>query len=318
MPLFTVCEGCLQTMALFLLVYKKSKKNKQYNDMKQKSTSVHRPNIPLLDCPFDYIIGDASGKVLNEYARFPCKIACGVYALIVRGSAKATINITQYDFKENDLLWLEPGGFLLIHEFTEDALVYYVLFSSSFMEKNMFSPHLNLNPMALRTPLIHLQSDVAQVYKSMIQVMIDAGNCEPSQLSSAKMIHVANLLHTCYYELHNNNQPFVKSLDRKQEIYQTYAKLVLEHYHEWHQVSQYADAMHVTMPHLSSTIRSVSGRTAGDLIVDAIVTDAKSQLKITTQQIKEIAINLGFENVAFFNRFFKAHTGTTPKLYRNS
>ena len=35
-------------------------------------------NIPLLDCPKDYLIGDASGKVMNEYGRFSVKsnVAC--------------------------------------------------------------------------------------------------------------------------------------------------------------------------------------------------------------------------------------------------
>ena len=42
----------------------------------------------------------------------------------------------------------------------------------------------------------------------------------------------------------------------------------------------------------------------GDIIIEAILTDAKSQLKITNMQIKEIALSLGFDNVAFFNRFF--------------
>ena len=60
-------------------------------------------NIPLLDCPVDYLIGDASGKVMNEYGRFPCKIKCGVYAILVRGSARATINISQYEFQQNDV-----------------------------------------------------------------------------------------------------------------------------------------------------------------------------------------------------------------------
>ena len=46
--------------------------------------------------------------------------------------------------------------------------------------------------------------------------------------------------------------------------------------------------------------------------------DAKAQLKLSVTPIKEIAISLGFENVAFFNRFFKTHVGTTPKNYRNS
>jgi AraC-like DNA-binding protein len=45
--------------------------------------------------------------------------------------------------------------------------------------------------------------------------------------------------------------------------------------------------------------------------------DAKAQLKVTTMPIKEIAMRLGFENVAFFNRFFKSHVGVTPRAYRN-
>ena len=56
-------------------------------------------NIPIVDCPYgDYMIGDASGKLMNEYGRFPCKIKCGVYALLVRGTAHATINVTDYYF----------------------------------------------------------------------------------------------------------------------------------------------------------------------------------------------------------------------------
>ena len=107
-------------------------------------------------------------------------------------------------------------------------------------------------------------------------------------------------------------------MDRKTEIYQDYCQLVLQHYQEWHHVSQYADAMRLTLPHLCSTIKSVGDRTAGDIIIEAIITDAKSQLKITNLQIKEIALSLGFDNVAFFNRFFKSHVGVTPKAYRNA
>ncbi len=287
--------------------------------MAKKSISLENKNIPLLDCPFDFLIGDASGRILNEYASFPCKIKCGVFALIVRGNAKATINITQYEFKQNDLLWLEPDSFFLIHEFTEDALVYYVIFSSSFMEKNVLASHMKFNPLINYSPIMHLKEDVAQVYVNLIKILVDASNCEPSQLSSSKMIHVANLLQTCCLELQDNNRnKFIKPQDRKEEIYQTYIKLVLEHYQEWHHVARYAEEMHITLPHLCSTIKAVSDKTAGDLINDAIITDAKAQLKITSLQIKEISSNLGFENVAFFNRFFKSHVGVTPKIYRNS
>lgn len=273
--------------------------------------------IPLLDCPVDYLIGDATGKLMNEYGRFPCKIKCGVYALMVKGTAEATINITRYEFHENDLLYLEPDSFLLIHKFSEDALVYYLLFSSAFLDKNMFTGKLSLEALQMRNPIIHLDSERAEIYLDMYKLLAKATNTTPSSLNSDNMVYVFHILQLAYSMIAKTTDNYlVHPQDRKTEIYQEYTKLVLEHYTEWHHVSQYADSMRLTLPHLCSTIKQVSRKTAGDIINDAILMDAKAQLKITNLQVKEIALSLGFENVAFFNRFFKVHTGLTPKTYR--
>jgi len=276
-------------------------------------------NIPIVDCPYgDYMIGDASGKLMNEYGRYPCKIKCGVYALLVRGTAHATINVNEYDFKANDILLLEPGSFLLIHEFSEDALVYWIVFSSSFLEKHTFNNRMSLTAMQLHSPVIHSTDNHVQVLCAMYDTLIKALNAQPTMLDSEKMVHVFNLLQTSYAKFaHEQSEYLVKPMDRRTEIYQEYCQLVLQHYQEWHHVNQYAEAMRLTLPHLCSTIKSVGNRTAGDIITEAILTDAKSQLKITNLQIKEIALSLGFDNVAFFNRFFKSHVGVTPKAYRN-
>ena len=277
-------------------------------------------NIPIVDCPYgDYMIGDASGKLMNEYGRYPCKIMCGVYALLVRGTAHATINVTEYDFKANDILLLEPGSFLLIHEFSEDALVYWIVFGSKFLEKHTVNNKMSLSALQLHSPIITTTDSHAKVICAMYDTLIAALNAEPSMLDSEKMVHIFNLLQTSYTKYaHEQDSYLLKPLDRKTEIYQEYCQLVLSHYQEWHHVSQYAEAMRLTLPHLCSTIKSVGERTAGDIITEAIITDAKSQLKITNLQIKEIALSLGFDNVAFFNRFFKSHVGITPKAYRNS
>ena len=260
-------------------------------------------NIPIVDCPYgDYMIGDASGKLMNEYGRYPCKIKCGVYAFLVRGTARATINVTDYEFKQNDILLLEPGSFLFIRECSDDALVYWIVFGSKFLETKL-----------------SVSENHAEVICSMYDTVVKALNAQPTMLDSEKMVHIFNLLQTSYAKYaHEQDEYLVKPMDRKTEIYQEYCQLVLKHYQEWHHVSQYADAMRLTLPHLCSTIKSVGERTAGDIIIEAIITDAKSQLKITNLQIKEIALSLGFDNVAFFNRFFKSHVGVTPKAYRNA
>ena len=275
-------------------------------------------NIPIVDCPYgDYMIGDASGKLMNEYGRFPCKIMCGVYALLVRGTAHATINVTEYDFKANDILLLEPGSFFMIREFSDDALVYWIVFGSKFLEKYTVHNRMSLSALQLHSPKISVSENHAKVLCTVYDAVIAALNAKPSMLDTEKMVHIFNLLQSSYIKFAREQDEFlVKPQDRKTEIYQEYCQLVLQHYHQWHHVSQYADAMHLTLPHLCSTIKSVGNRTAGDIIIEAIITDAKSQLKLTNHQVKEIALSLGFDNVAFFNRFFKARVGVTPKVYR--
>ncbi len=280
---------------------------------------MNKENIPLLDCPIDYLMGEASGKLLNEYGRFPCKLQCGTYAFMKKGTASATINISHYDFKEHDIVYIEPGSFFLIHEFSEDAMVYYIIFSSSFLEKNTYGTRRPSNLLQGRTPIVHISNEQAQVVEHFSALMTDAINCTPSMLNSDRMVDVFNLIqHTFFEYFLADNTTSTQPVDRKTELYRQYSDLVLRHYHEWHHVSEYAEAMHLTMPHLCAVIKSVSNRTAGDLIIDTILTDAKAQLKISTQPIKEIALNLGFDNVGLFNRFFKVHAGVTPKVYRQS
>ena len=275
--------------------------------------------IPLIDCPIDYIFGEASGKVLNEYGRFPCKIQCGVYAFMVKGTARATVNITQYNFKEKDLIYLAPNSFFLVHEFSEDARMIYIVFSSAFLEKNTYSirrPRLVTSEACQIVGVTNEQSDIIIHFS---QTLADSVNCMPSMLNTERMVHVYNLIHLVFQDYFvANSETTSQVLDRKSEIYHEYSDLVMKHYQEWHHVAEYASAMHITVPHLCSTIKQASSRTAGELIVEAILTDAKAQLKLSVAPIKEIAASLGFENVAFFNRFFKTHVGITPKNYRNS
>ena len=275
--------------------------------------------IPLIDCPIDYIFGEASGKVLNEYMRFPCKILCGVYAFMVKGTARATVNITQYDFRENDLIYLAPNSFFLVHEFSEDAQLSYIIFSSAFLEKNAYSLR---RPRLMATEacqIVNATAEQAKIVNSFSHLIEDAVNCTPSMLNTERMVHIYNLVHLLFQDYFvANSDNVAKSIDRKTEIYHEYSELVMKHYHEWHHVSDYAEALRITVPHLCSTIKQASGRTAGELIAEAILTDAKAQLKLSSTPIKEIAMSLGFDNVAFFNRFFKTHEGVTPRNYRNS
>ena len=61
-----------------------------------------------------------------------------------------------------------------------------------------------------------------------------------------------------------------------------------------------------------------TGRTARDLIASHLLQEAKSLLDDATLSIAQVAGRLGFDYPQHFVRFFKAHTGQTPKQYREA
>lgn len=81
-------------------------------------------------------------------------------------------------------------------------------------------------------------------------------------------------------------------------------------------VSLIAKQLFVNSNYLNSSIKNLTGKTASAHIQEKIVLEAKSFLLHTDLQVSEIAFKLGFENISYFNRFFKKNTSLTPTGYR--
>lgn len=96
----------------------------------------------------------------------------------------------------------------------------------------------------------------------------------------------------------------------------TFRGLVDQHYAEKTQVMHYAEMLFVTPGHLNDTIKSITGKTAKQLIDAKRIMEAKRLLFWGKHSVKEIAWELNFEDDAYFNRFFKKHTGSTPAHFQ--
>lgn len=81
-------------------------------------------------------------------------------------------------------------------------------------------------------------------------------------------------------------------------------------------VSQYADMLNLSAYQLNAITKSTVGKTLSELINEQITLEAKRNLLATSNQIKDIAWDLGYEDVSYFIRFFKKHTGHSPDAFR--
>ena len=94
--------------------------------------------------------------------------------------------------------------------------------------------------------------------------------------------------------------------------------LVDRHFREEHEVAGYAARLHISPGHLNERVKRQSGKTAIHHIHSRMVVEAKRQLLYSDLSVKELAGELGFEDPAYFNRWFKRLTGETPIQYRST
>lgn len=62
----------------------------------------------------------------------------------------------------------------------------------------------------------------------------------------------------------------------------------------------------------------MSGRHATEWIEEVVISEAKNMLTNTSLTIQEISNELNFCNQSFFGKYFKEHTGQSPKSFRTA
>jgi AraC-like DNA-binding protein len=97
-----------------------------------------------------------------------------------------------------------------------------------------------------------------------------------------------------------------------------YRLLIDRHFLELRSVREYAALLHVTDRHLNESTKKAVGRTASQLIYDRILIEAKRLLTQSSMGISEIAFSLGFEDPAYFSRFFRKATELSPGEFKKA
>ncbi|MEO6405215.1 MAG: helix-turn-helix transcriptional regulator [Ferruginibacter sp.] len=103
-----------------------------------------------------------------------------------------------------------------------------------------------------------------------------------------------------------------------QERLEDFLEQLGKHITNLKQVSQYADLLNLSTYQLNSITKATIGKTASQLINEQIILEAKRYLLATPNQVKDIADHLGYEDISYFIRFFKKHTGYTPDAFRKN
>ncbi len=299
--------------------FKKLKLDHDLFNIHKNSTgksSFGMDNTPsLLDCGFGlYSTTDVKNKIgpiKTEYFRI---------SLTRKGTANFHNGLEKYQPYRNCILFGIPGQIFSLHDLSKDFLAYYMLFSDSFisdsfqkLNKKQHYPFLTYSGLQC----FELHDETACEVERIIFKMDDEIKRNQSACSDMIRLYIQQILilaNRNYGEWMIENMGHSGTL---QNLFNSYIKLVNQHYLTVRKVSDYANMLHVSADHLNRAIKSCCDKTAHEFIDEMILMEAKNYLLHSNLSISEIAYKLDFSDPSHFNRSFKKLADCTPLEFRN-
>jgi len=103
---------------------------------------------------------------------------------------------------------------------------------------------------------------------------------------------------------------------RDRSLHLRFLLLVEQHFLEHWPLARYADRLGLTTQRLNRMARAENGRSALEIVHDRLIREACRRLYYIAAPAEKLALELGFDDPAYFSRFFKRRTGLTPGRWR--
>ena len=274
------------------------------------------PNIPVYPLAAPLMVREATGEQYghDRDMLIPHRKDYYLFVLVRQGDSRHWVDARSYTLKPDHFYFTVPHQ---VHLKEEPRPMHglSLAFTQEFLQLEENSALLRLPILANRAgghELLLGPADVVGIERNMRQLLeeyLGDSVCRTSMMGvllHQLLIHLSRL----YME------QFREEVEGGETMLQRFLALVGERYAGLHEVNGYASLLHVSAGHLNDVVKGQSGKTCIEHIQDQLLVEAKRRLLHTELPVNHIGDELGFEDAAYFNRFFKRHMGLTPLTYR--
>lgn len=277
-------------------------------------------NVDAIGLPDEVLVFDSSYN-LDSSELFPLRINALLIVLCRSGKARIGIDLTEYDVEPDTIIVIQPRNYFYLKDSSDDFRCSTVACSRHIVE-DVLPKLTDVLPLLLHhrvEPVRKLPPDAASDVLTFYELLYKQLRGPRTPFIRQKVLCI---LQASLYEMMDinlaNSPEDTTPRSRKEEIMARFILSVGEDFRKERQVAYYARKLCITPKHLSSVVKDLSGRTAGDWIENYVVLEAKVLLKTTDLTVQEIALQLNFANQSFFGKYFKHFTGVSPTAFRNA
>ncbi|MFD1161564.1 helix-turn-helix domain-containing protein [Hwangdonia seohaensis] len=244
---------------------------------------------------------------INAYNIYWIKEGKGVY----------NIDFESYAFNDNVLFFLSPGQVFSV-ESEEIKEAYKLTFVRDFYCIQTHDQEVACNGILFNnvyeTPFVSPCESDTNKLNFILESLIDEFKRDDvaAQYDMLQSYLKQFIIHSVRIKKENH---IIKD-DAETKLFKDFSVLVEQNYKTLHTVTDYANRLGLSPKSLAKHFQKTGNQTPSDFIKQRIILEAKRKLIYSTFSVKQIAYTLGFNDPAYFTRFFKKATTKSPLQFK--
>ncbi|MDT7829555.1 helix-turn-helix domain-containing protein [Pricia sp. S334] len=235
-------------------------------------------------------------------------------------STVATIEIdrTPYSNVSNTIFFLDPKFHWSISKKDNNGSSGYLLSLPRTLLNNPILSKLHINTVRVfssgEIPLFKLSPTIEKRTQAILEMIDELLGSDLNHKDDA----ILALLKTffVYCDGQCNIKSNLSNENAKANLVYKFKQLVNKYLFEHHDVTSYANLLHVSPRYLNECVQDILTVSAKAIIIEQLMMRSRHALKFSDKTLKEISFELGFSSPDYFSQFFKTHTGFAPSTLR--
>ena len=269
----------------------------------------------------DILVADLNSQ--DVFLNDPVRVNALQVLLVLEGSIDLSIDYVLFQASTNTVVTIMPTHITKVMKYSPNFKGRLMAVSRAFLEQSMMPNHSSsmIQYMKIRkNPTILLQeSEIKTLDESMLrlrQTILQTSHHLQRLLIQKTLMGFFIEMGNIFSERKEYNTP--PSLTRKEELFESFLRILYMYCKEQHVVSFYAEQLYITPQYLSLILKELTGRSANKWIDEALMQEAKILLKAPQATVQQVADALHFSDQSTFGKFFKKHAGMSPMEYRKN
>lgn len=268
----------------------------------------------------DNLDDDFETSEQSDNHSFPVQVAMAVSMICISGKIEMKIDLNQHTMTDGSAMMMLPGSFFQIQNVDKGTKCLFMAISPDFIfHTSDVILGIEFGHNLKNEPILHPNKKFFDEYINIYQELKRKLTDEQYAFKEETARCYLRILQCNFFQQfveQTQMQQESKPTSRKEELFARFMGTVKEYYTEHRNISFYANKLFVSPKYLSSIVHEVSGTHATDWINQHVILEAKAMLRTDRVNVKDVSNKLHFANQSFFAKFFKKHTGYTPKEYK--